>query len=95
MLISGVYKMNYAVVKNKNKRISFVKGIGLKNESLFGWAFFLLIVLVWTKDILLSYVIATFRRIPLLGGATDILVDFVFILAIVFSIPYIIKSLMI
>ena len=43
MLISGVYKMNYAVVKNKNKRISFVKGIGLKNESLFGWAFFLLI----------------------------------------------------
>ena len=93
MLISGVYKMNYAVVKNKNKRISFVKGIGLKNESLFGWAFFLLIVLVWTKDILLSYVIATFRRIPLLGGATDILVDFVFILAIVFSIPYIIKRL--
>ncbi|MFQ9737209.1 MAG: hypothetical protein ACLR06_05480 [Christensenellaceae bacterium] len=85
--------MNYAVVKNKNKRISFVKGIGLKNESLFGWAFFLLIVLVWTKDILLSYVIATFRRIPLLGGATDILVDFVFILAIVFSIPYIIKRL--
>ncbi len=56
-------------------------------------AFFALIMLIWSKDVLLTYVRAAIMRIPYIGNYPDLFLVAIWSICILFAIPEIIKRL--
>lgn len=62
-------------------------------KSIYDLAFFALIMMVWAKDVLLTYVKAVIMRLPLIGAYSQVIMAVIWSIVILFALPQIIKRL--
>ena len=70
-----------------------VRTSSIDTKSTSDIAYFALIVLIWTKDVLLTYVRAAIMRLPLIGRYPDIFLSAIWAICIFFAIPKIAKKI--
>lgn len=68
---------------------TYNKKIGLTSSSFFAF----LVVLFWTKDTVLSFVIVALSRIPIIGSVSLFISPLLFIVLLLLALPYILKNI--
>ena len=68
---------------------TYNKKIGLTSSSFFAF----LVVLFWTKDTVLSFVIEALSRIPIIGSVSLFISPLLFIVLLLLALPYILKNI--
>ena len=75
----------------KNKKLN--KSVSLLELGVSKLAFLLLICVIWTQNILLSYVRAVILRIPIVNNIADIFIPLLIGALFIFALPYVMKNI--